>query len=351
MSKDKDNLLINLRNWANGQYENFTTEAFVHLLRYLIKNEHLVARYLLRKMINEEVDRDITEIKFNRKVDGNLNRPDIQITTHDFLVFVEVKVSAGLGSNQMEKYLNSINNSKHLNRKLILLSRYVINNPESADYISIYWYQIADWLGDYLNYQLQSPVQDTSRYLIEQFTEFLHGADLVFRPSSGNIINEIRLFFSSELGQKNDSDIMLEELKEYPMLYELLFMMDQAIDAQSQRNLYFRTRDLGESKYIGFRIQEAQYFFYILLRGREGTLKGKECSLIFMTWNCKIDAEMAIKATIGHIDKTDGRSSWQNELDLNRYQFIFQKKSKEDQFHLVGDFYKKSFEVVQKISA
>ena len=50
MVTQDNNLLVNLHKWASKQDENFTTEAFVFLLNYLLDHEPEIAVNVLRKM-------------------------------------------------------------------------------------------------------------------------------------------------------------------------------------------------------------------------------------------------------------------------------------------------------------
>jgi hypothetical protein len=112
---------------------------------------------------------------------------------------------------------------------------------------------------------------------------------------------------SLQASRGHDGIGKIEELLEYPTLYSLLMMMDKAIDVQFQRTITSGKSD--EGRYIGYDIQGERYCFYIYFYG-------KECKLIFMTWDCSIDVEK-FKGNFGQVVKNAGPMRWQVELNLN----------------------------------
>jgi hypothetical protein len=203
MSIKNNNLLINLSKWAKRSFENFTTETFVHLLRHLQEHEPTIACHLLSEMTGGEktgvklVESDVKDLKFNTQVTHSGGRPDIEIVAPGYLIFIEVKVSAELGKGQLTRYRKVLEDSgiPKPNTKLILLSRIPSTNPENmqAD-IAIRWTQIAKWLENDLKKHGEA-IHATSKYVIEQFIEFLYENKLVINPiKEGTIIKEFQEF-------------------------------------------------------------------------------------------------------------------------------------------------------------
>jgi len=333
MSIEDNNLLMNLRKWARRNEENFTTEAFVHLLRHLQEDEPEILRDLLKEKMEVDLASsgvDVKDIKFNTQAtQPNGVRPDIAIVAPDYLIFVEVKVSAGLGEGQLKKYRDILEIEKG-NRTgiLVLLSRIEYTSPDREyAHIRILWRQIAKWL----DLKSGAAIHDRSKYLIEQFIKFLQGPPpkpprlLSWREE---IVNEFHEMFLShaEIGK-------IEELLDYTRLHILLTMMNEVIksvDDQSQRTL--TSGNLDQVRYIGYDIQDRRYCFYICFYG-------KECKVAFMTWNCKIDIEKA-KGRLGHVVANAGPDRWQNELNLN---------GPEDQIR-IKEFYQSSYKFAQTIT-
>ena len=55
MSSSPTNLLIQLRRWANRQDENFTTDAFVHLLNHLVTFQPSAAMRVLTHLTGNRI--------------------------------------------------------------------------------------------------------------------------------------------------------------------------------------------------------------------------------------------------------------------------------------------------------
>ncbi len=198
MSVENNNLLINFINRATSQKENLTTEAFVHLLRHLKQHEPTIVQDLLKNVFDllrekkgknkQEIDLskplEVKDLEFKTQagftLDETRRRPDISIVTPNYLIFVEVKVSAPLGFEQLASYRGvleeGLKKEKEKGRSktgiLIFLSCLpsTKRDSERADVV-IFWCQIAKWLEDELNSGIT--IDATSKYLIEQFIHFL----------------------------------------------------------------------------------------------------------------------------------------------------------------------------------
>ena len=122
MSAAYGNLLLRLHRWASCQSENFTTEAFVHLLLHLIEFEPEIAVFILRKLTKQKLIVDTQTIKrvsINTQVTTEQGKPDIEIKTSDFLIYIEVKVDSCFGNKQISRYREELNKSSFPNKLLI----------------------------------------------------------------------------------------------------------------------------------------------------------------------------------------------------------------------------------------
>lgn len=351
MSEKSTNLLTNLSKWATLNFENFTTDAFVGLLRYLQKHEPQIAGRLLQKMTGGKetgvnlVESGVEQLTFKTREFHNGAIPDIEIAAPGYLILVEVKVSAPLGRDQLKSYRQILEGSglPKSNTKLVLLSRTRSIDPESllAD-AKIRWAQVAEWLKE-------ESVHATSKYVIGQFVEFLSEKGLIIKPvEETTIFKEFERFqktFSLQLSKSNGEIVDTEALSDYPRLASLLSMMDEIIAAQSKRTLTKRTLD--GIKHIGYEIQDSRYCFYIAFHG-------KECKLVFTTWNCKIDVEKCRNRS-GQVVKNAGPVRWQNELNLNRLgdQFFSvtgtAERQIQTQIQIIGEFYRNSNQFAEQI--
>ena len=108
----------------NAQDENYLTEAFVFLLKLLLEKDKEKGIELLNLICTDgeflfELEEELsirTQTGLESKDRSDI--PDIQIRSDDKLVFIEVKLDAGLsGEDQIEKYVRHLSNVKKFNSK------------------------------------------------------------------------------------------------------------------------------------------------------------------------------------------------------------------------------------------
>ena len=128
------NLLCDLNKWAKQQDENFVTDAFVHLLRYLLSRQSPLAQELLLLLTKNEMAIPpcrLREVSVKTQVSTAGGRLDIEIATPDVLLYVEVKVdwkidADGL-SKQLTKYRRVLDSRGHDRCRLLgLLTRFPV---------------------------------------------------------------------------------------------------------------------------------------------------------------------------------------------------------------------------------
>src|SRR5437773_10321959 len=94
-----ESLFISLHRWAFRQDENFTTEAFVYLLKYLQAYEESsflnIVSDLSGNLIDPSIDK-VHEIKIYSQDHVDNSIPDIKIQTPSKMIFVEIKLGSKL---------------------------------------------------------------------------------------------------------------------------------------------------------------------------------------------------------------------------------------------------------------
>ena len=179
--KIRNNLLISLYRWCNHQGENFTTEAFTHLLCHLLDDEPEAASSIISTITGSylKIDPNKTEqvqITAQPTTGGARKRPDIEIRYPDYLIFIEVKIDSMFGLGQMGSYLRELQSCGIKNTRLITITKhdYAYHQgdlAEPAPHVAVRWYQLADYLESTLAAQID---KNTSQHFVEQFTEFLN---------------------------------------------------------------------------------------------------------------------------------------------------------------------------------
>ena len=193
-----NNLLSHLHRYASRQDENFVTEAFAHLLRHLLENEPSVAVRILSNLtggILVAIPEQAPSITVTTQVSTEQGRPDIEISTLDSIVYVEAKVESELGERQLERYLEELEKrSVFATKGLVLLSRYPIELADSIASVVVArrWYQVADWL--FGEMQRDSLASEVSRFLVDQFTDFLTQRGVTMEPVGWQLIEGMKAF-------------------------------------------------------------------------------------------------------------------------------------------------------------
>jgi hypothetical protein len=106
----ENNLLVALSNYAHQQEENFTTEAFVHLLRHVQRFEPTIACSLICSLSGGRLNvtsETCSKLEITTQSTFAEGRPDILIESPtEFAMIVEVKVRAGPGETQFDRTVN-----------------------------------------------------------------------------------------------------------------------------------------------------------------------------------------------------------------------------------------------------
>jgi len=171
-AESEGNLFLSLHKWAHRQDENFTTDAFAHLLRRLISKEPSLAHAVLRKLTGDrfklaEADCHQLKVILQRREDGN--QPDIRINSGDIRIIIEVKVGAQLDWEQIQRYLIELKDSVCTRPCLGVLTRDCVLQKDRMDAVHSYarWQDVHEKLA---NKAIRDPITE---YLTLQFLEFL----------------------------------------------------------------------------------------------------------------------------------------------------------------------------------
>lgn len=300
-----NNLLSVLYKWAHRQDENFLTEAFVHLLQSLLQIEPSHGCLILSRLTGGACKIPVAEVdlvSLTTQVTTDLGRPDIEVTTPDCLVFIEVKKESGLGHLQLERYRAQLQKRAGFfsATKLVLLTRYPITygvNAEKPD-VHIRWMEIGEWLEEL---QFDSEV---TKFLVEQFLGFLYERGMKMEKVTWQLVE----------GQRS--------------LRSLLAMVEEAISA-TNLSIHQRTAGWdwigyyleGKKAFIGFYFDEPNLLCFEAYVGRP--LDGMEIDF----------GEVA-----------DNGTQWDAFLDLaaEREPFFF-AQNKANQYKIVEEFLRKSW--------
>jgi hypothetical protein len=181
MAVGTSNLLLRLQKWAARQEENFTTEAFAHLLEHLLTCEPRAGVHVLKCLTGDVIDLapdEAAKVEVNLQATTAEGRPDICIRSPGRLVYVEVKVDLGPGDLQIDRYLSLLRGRDPDKSGVILLTRHlVVFGPgEARPRKAFRWHHVAEWLEDGLGQGMVAG--EVSAYLTEQFLGYLRGKNM-----------------------------------------------------------------------------------------------------------------------------------------------------------------------------
>ncbi|MHA1401979.1 MAG: PD-(D/E)XK nuclease family protein [Candidatus Heimdallarchaeaceae archaeon] len=184
------NIFSVLAKYNSAKDENYLTEAFVYILQSLYESDRNIFFEIIERICvkgNEYNFLPDEKISITTQESTDLGRPDIKITTPDKLIYIEVKHDSLLGREQIERYLQILDNSSSPIKKLILLTRFSIEftEQEAKPYKNIRWFEIYNWLSNV------KPTNIVNKYLVLSFLKFLEEKQMSVKKVTWEYMNGV----------------------------------------------------------------------------------------------------------------------------------------------------------------
>ncbi len=288
MIRIEDNLLLREHRWATGQDENFTTEAFAHLLRCLLRCDKAAGLEILERLTKNNIaemrigtDPILVVTQFPTKY----GYPDIVIQSADFVVFLENKIESGVNEEQLENYRQALKEHHAEYKCLILLTRYPTAQNDASDPLPFRvhrWFRICDWLEEFDDTRIKS---EEGRFYAAQFIDFLKQRCIAMQSVHSNLISGIQ------------------------SMQSLLMMVEEALNGLKLKNKQSKTL-----RYLGFYAWEHEKKDYWI-----GVSFKEPGALRFETNKLKINVPLAKKNELGQVEPNPDNASdriWINRLDF-----------------------------------
>lgn len=168
--KYEKNLFSNLSKYKPGQItplENFTTEAFVYLIKYLLLNKNPCVFEIL-KLFKITKNESIISVKTQNSyiIKSRTLRPDIEIKTNEKIVLIEVKVDSELRKSIFDKNKDQLYDYEKLKEKFdknLIVCSLTKSFVTSSNKNNVRWYEVANIFSRYTGTDL----------LIDNFISFL----------------------------------------------------------------------------------------------------------------------------------------------------------------------------------
>ncbi len=147
----QDNLLRNLHSLNSSMDEDFLTESFAYLLRYLLENEPAVSKALLHQISGDRLALDdvgVSGVQIRTQVNTNHGTPDLWIDNGNHLICIEVKIDHNFAPDQLLRYRKVLDESGYERTTLATLTRYplTVGAGGCQPDVTMRWHEIADIL-------------------------------------------------------------------------------------------------------------------------------------------------------------------------------------------------------------
>lgn len=251
------------------------------------------------------------------QVETGQGRPDLEISAPNRLVWVEVKVEAGLRTGQLEGYRVSLGESGVEQTRLGLLTRYAEDFTPEAERpdFEVRWFEVASWLEEERTVEGET---DVAGFLSNQFLDFLR--------VRGMTLTQVEKY-------------MPEGVRALGSLLNMLFEAASACKIAAKRTL----GKAGPGRdYIGFKL-DGKYWV--------GIEFAKPGTLWFRTW-CRIDPEAAARLPVGQLGEEywiPGRTCWERAIELDSEDVHFYSRHKVAQFQWLEGFLRDCLEKARSV--
>ena len=315
------NLLRTLHRWATAQDENFTTDAFAHLLRHLVSEEPEAAARVLARITGRECwDSLLQAPPESRRVETVTQGPvaegvlDIKVEAPGVLVYIEVKTGSDVNPDQLRRYRAELERAVAHEKVLVLLTRKHVDLtriPTRLDN-AVRWFQVGEWLEE-LKLANQNEKSRVTAYLIRQFTGFL--------KERGMSVDKVTW-------QLTDGVRSLVYLKQ--MLYEAVSNFGCEEIGQ-----------VGAQETCGWSFVKGKVLYNVAMKYSEpGILHFKACGVN------KSRAEQIGYGSVEPCKTKEGKNSyaWCHRLDLGSEEVHFFARTKSNQIQRIEQFLRESIQ-------
>lgn len=308
--------MLALHKYARQQDENFTTEAFVHLLRHLQVFEPEIANFLLRFLSGERIkltNEDCSKLEISTQNTFMEGRPDILIAGPAHFVIIEVKVESDPGWDQLDRYRELLNTREEADKCLVLLTRYPVEpNEEKKVDSCVRW----DRTARVLNQASERAHDSTSTFLFRQLLQFLIERGMAMEKVGWELVRGVQSLMSL-MGMLGEA-VTSTKLKQKPPTAGIEF---------NGRYLYVDDTECWTGIYYS-----------------------KPQVIAFEAY--KIDKAKAGALGLGHVQRDSKETSkWTNELDLEAEEVHFFALSSDNQQARIQKFIAECISAVKTIRA
>ncbi len=326
MLPSNDDLLVRLFRWAHRQNENFTTEAFAHVLEHLVAVRPVHAARLLSWLVQPRFELSAEELEEleilpqNRSENPEHGIPDLRLVGRDFDIIIEIKLDDSLGPEQTDAYRSELSLSSRPRRALVGLT----GRPPPAmlgdDVVLRTWRELGAELENVRRALAADGGRDVSTGIAElelsQFLRLLRHQRLLAAPRVDSPLGEaIELHRqvlerepsrSSPFNSRVRRIEVFDDWKELAPLRDLLLQVREALIDQGHR-VRLESGQSGTYPWIGYTIDDLAYFVEVNL--------DEPSDVTFTRWAGGVSPS-SFDGSLGEVSVERGMHRWSTDLDL-----------------------------------
>ena len=354
-----DNQLVRLFRLAHRQQENYTTEAFAHVLRYLIAHEASIAAEALDWLTGTEAFSTAGVASDSLAVETQCHSedcgiPDVRIQSDSLDVIIEVKLDASLRQEQLCAYWPLLVRGGKPTKALIGLTGAPPEIPTSAacEAAGVVGHPVLrTWVG--LAAELRRCLADSAspltRHVVEQILGLLNYLGLTPMRIESELSSEVeahRLWSAANperdslFNSRVSSIRRLQAMEHTWRLRNLLLLMERV--ARQSAGVRSCRLDSGTSRvwpWIGFNINGMKYFFYLSLQHPE--------TVLVQRFDTEIDPG-SFDRSLGALERSESSGTrWRVGFDLLDPSVGFLDLNEAGQEACLQDFFNRAFKYAE----
>lgn len=323
------NLLVRLHRWAHRQSENFTTEAFTHVLEHLVDAEPNAARDMLEWLTARQItvtQADLRDLDIRTQSHANEHGiPDVRIFGPDLDIVIEVKLDAGLSAAQAMAYRRAQDREGRARRALVGLTG---ARPDGLDDVPIVlrtWAELGDKLAAMSFEELSITAHEVDQLLGLLRYQGLLRAPRVDSPLADALeAHRRRLASNPEMRSPLNTRLRsLDRFAEWPELEPLRAHLQQLTEVLLDAGcteVRVESGQSGASPWVGLSINQLEHFIHLDLDNPRG---------LTFTHHRSPLAPGSPQPTMGRYRPDRGKLLWCHDVDLSEEGYFEAKASEQ----------------------
>jgi hypothetical protein len=300
--------------WATRQGDDYLVELFSLLLSVLITDDPHIGLPFLEFLTDgffPACDKASLEVEVSTRVRTEHGIPNIELRSPEAFSLIAVRTGVSTHRDTLESYRAILNESDASATQLVLLAEH---NPPGGihehDHV-IKWFQLAEELENLLR---EGEISSRPHFGLCEFMADLRSRNLAHIETRSRVIEALKLHETTHGDEaiKFEQITSLAHLEEYPELAplnNLLKLMGEALDAIGYQPKPRFDSGKHHGGWVGYNLSYMRHYFTICYTNPE--------VLVFDTQLRGGWIQPSVDLYIGGFVSREGRTFWENRLDLS----------------------------------